>query len=267
MSNIHGLGSIKASDDKRDGGSDAGADDQQNYYAGGGGAQGGSGVNVVGPPRGGDDAVERIFARAQNDSAEAMTGGQGPPEGARRITMYRNGFVLDDGPFRSLDDPANAPFLADLERGFVPRELVPEGGAGSRVDVSLVDKRGEDYTPPPKPAYTAFSGDGMSLGAAAGAADEEAVVRAGAPVEEVVVDESQPTTTIQIRTHDRKRIRATFNLTHTIRHVQAYLAQQQGDEAPAYVLMAGFPPKRITDFDQTLEAAGLKNAAITQQLA
>jgi UBX domain-containing protein 1 len=28
------------------------------------------------------------------------------------ITFWRNGFTVDDGPLRRLDDPANAPFLA-----------------------------------------------------------------------------------------------------------------------------------------------------------
>lgn len=27
------------------------------------------------------------------------------------ITFWRNGFTVDDGPFRRLDDPQNAPFL------------------------------------------------------------------------------------------------------------------------------------------------------------
>ena len=30
--------------------------------------------------------------------------------------------------------------------------------------------------------------------------------------------------------------------------------------------MAGFPPAQLVDFDRTIEAAGLKNARITQKL-
>lgn len=43
-----------------------------------------------------------------------------PSEGAaptRTITMYNGGFVVDDGPFRRRDDPANKEFLDDLARG------------------------------------------------------------------------------------------------------------------------------------------------------
>lgn len=35
-------------------------------------------------------------------------------------TNHRNGFVVDDGPFRTLEDPANEPFLRDMARGCVP---------------------------------------------------------------------------------------------------------------------------------------------------
>lgn len=35
-----------------------------------------------------------------------------PPPVFHTITFWRNGFTVDDGPLRRLDDPANAPFLA-----------------------------------------------------------------------------------------------------------------------------------------------------------
>ncbi len=30
--------------------------------------------------------------------------------------------------------------------------------------VKLVDKRGQEYTPPPQPSYVAFSGEGQTMG-------------------------------------------------------------------------------------------------------
>jgi hypothetical protein len=41
---------------------------------------------------------------------------------------------------------------------------------------------------------------------------------------EFKLDESAPTTVMQIRLSDGRRLKATFNLTHTVRDIQAYLA-------------------------------------------
>ena len=38
-----------------------------------------------------------------------------PP--SRTITMYSNGFTVDDGAFRALDDPTSQAFIKDLARG------------------------------------------------------------------------------------------------------------------------------------------------------
>lgn len=44
----------------------------------------------------------------------------GSGEGAAvRIVFYRNGFVVDDGELRGLDDPANRAFVNDINRGCV----------------------------------------------------------------------------------------------------------------------------------------------------
>lgn len=34
-----------------------------------------------------------------------------PERAVHTITFWRNGFTVDDGPLRRLEDPANAPFL------------------------------------------------------------------------------------------------------------------------------------------------------------
>ena len=50
----------------------------------------------------------------------------------------------------------------------------------------------------------------------------------GAPMEPPTLDESQPSTTLQIVLASGKRITRKFNLTHTIRHVQAFIARYEG---------------------------------------
>lgn len=116
-----------------------------------------------------------------------------------------------------------------------------------------------------------------------------------AATEVPVADESKPVTTLQIVLANGRKITWKFNLTHTIRHVQAVIARSvhcpstRGISQPAlltappalvrclcrsedaasapYRLLTGFPPAEITDFGRTLEEAGLKNARITQKLA
>lgn len=48
-------------------------------------------------------------------SGETVSAAPQPPESvSHTITFWRNGFSIDDGPLRRLDDPENAPFLEVL---------------------------------------------------------------------------------------------------------------------------------------------------------
>lgn len=79
-----------------------------------------------------------------------------------KITLYSNGFTIDDGEFRPYDAPENKQFMKELNEGYVPREI-QQKYKGS-VGVALEDKRKETYTPPPPPKYVAYSGSGSSMG-------------------------------------------------------------------------------------------------------
>ncbi|RLN97658.1 hypothetical protein BBJ28_00013983 [Nothophytophthora sp. Chile5] len=240
MANIVGLSSLnnRGDADDREGSRD-GDDSQPNqYYAGGAtGRGGGSGLSVIGPG-GGDDAdhVANIIGRAQQDAQDAAAAGAST-QPRHIITFYREGFTVNDGPYRARSDPANRPFLEALERGYVrhwmrksgvylprlrknivlrvvyshvPQELEGENRDES-VEISLVDKRQEDFVAPPPPAYTAFSGEGQTMGY---------VVFVGA---HPVIDDKKPTTTLQIRLHNGQRLRETLNLEHTIRDLHAII--------------------------------------------
>ena len=110
------------------------------------------------------------------------------------ITFWQNGFSVDDGPLRTADDPANAAFLEAVNAGRMPAEL-----GDADTDVHLVDKSGEPYKAPP-PTRKPFSGEGRSMRDDAGGGSSSGA--AAAPVgdaAELCVDESQPTTTLQVR--------------------------------------------------------------------
>ena len=157
------------------------------------------------------------------------------------ITVYANGFIFgSSGEFRDLKDPKNKQFLEDLKRGEVPEEFNaicakewPEQ-KGGEVAVSLVDKSKETYTPP-KPKFDFAKSQGQSLGAApaaagAGGAAASAAAFADAAPARLVVDASQPTTTLQLVMAGRK-VKETANQSATVmqlyQHFSSYAHETQ----------------------------------------
>ena len=43
------------------------------------------------------------------------------------LKVYKNGFMIDNGPFRSIEVPENKKFMEEVEKGFIPQELVTQG--------------------------------------------------------------------------------------------------------------------------------------------
>ena len=43
------------------------------------------------------------------------------------LKTYRNGFIINDEPFRSIDDPKNQKFMEEVKKGYIPQELVDQG--------------------------------------------------------------------------------------------------------------------------------------------
>ena len=147
-----------------------------------------------------------------------------------------------------------------------------------------MDKRGEDFRPPTPPRYTAFAGEGQTMGYVylfisqslgpfiipifySSTTTAAVVSSSGVGSVRPVVDASQPTTTIQIRLHNGKRLREKLNLSHTIQDIQTIIHLETQADATPYALLAGYPPQPLTDMSLTLEAAKLQGAAITQKLA
>ena len=86
-------------------------------------------------------------------------------------------------------------------------ELDSEGGA--EVHIDLIDEHEKDYVPPPPPAYVAFSG-GSVLGGAPVSTSSLVITPAfleSIPASPLAVDESQPVTTLQVRTLGGQRLK------------------------------------------------------------
>lgn len=128
MANIVGLSSLRNSRGNAPGGGNGSGSDgdddaaRNQYYAGGASDRGGgSGLSVIGPD-GGGDPMANIIGRAQRDTADAPPAGSSSGAPRHTITFYREGFTVNDGPYRARADPANRPFLDALERGYVAED-------------------------------------------------------------------------------------------------------------------------------------------------
>ena len=108
----------------------------------------------------------------------------------------------------------------------------------------------------------AYKGAGTSLGGVAGTGG---VVNKDAAEGKPEVDESKPSTNLQIRFHNGERATLKLNMTHTVGDIHAFVMSAAPVEGE-YSLMTGFPPKPLADPSATLESINLKNAAIIQKI-
>lgn len=140
----------------------------------------------------------------------------------RHLTLWSNGFSINDGPLLSYQE--HSTILQDLNQGRAPLQLL-NVKFGQRVDLQVQKRMEEEYVPQ-KPTMKAFEGSGNRLGApapdiggsssaspAAGAAAQTSSSSA-MPTKDpesfmtnptFELDQSQPVTSIQIRTGSGER--------------------------------------------------------------
>ncbi|XP_022127693.1 NSFL1 cofactor p47 [Pieris rapae] len=276
----------------------------QAFYAGGSER---SGQQILGPSKGRKDIVSEVFKSVRErgavvfeDEPTTTSRGRGglfagvgyrlgqtaddhepvTPANAEqadqtrpvRLRLYREGFIVDDGPLRPFSDPANAEFLSCVRRGEVP----PEFTSGHQVRVSLEDRRHEEC-PRVVSKTQAFSGKGHMLGSptpatvgatvpvASQVGDRAANQRAAQ--EAIGLNETNPVTTVQFRLADGSRLTGRFNHTHTVEDLYQYVSQAE----PAYqiqpfILLTTFPSAELNDRTATLATANLLNTTVLQRL-
>jgi UBX domain-containing protein 1 len=260
MSNIRGLFDGKKDNDSDD---DSKKDENNRFVGGISSRGGGSGLAVEpnfadgsGPPDG-RNTQDSIFNLAEQAGA-SDEGGDDASAARRTITMYRNGFIVDDGEYRRLDDPANAGFLRALAAGQTPPELMAEAGPGG-ITVGLIDKRTEEYVE----QFRSFSGAGATLGSNTASTASGSGVFDPATLPELPpeVDGGQPTTSIAVRLPNGQRKVVKVNLTMTVQQVAAHIRPLLSEPTP-FRIVSGFPPKPLEDANATVEAAGLKGAQV-----
>ncbi len=230
-----------------------------------------------------------------------MDAGSDEETAIRHLTFWRDGFSVEDGELMRYDDPANEQVLAEINSGRAPPHIlnvVP----GQPVELRVVKRLQDDFIPPKRKA---FSGQGHRLGSPVpGATAESSSVPGSFPSGSASgssqaaprstenfgtrfeVDQTKPTTSVQIRLADGSRMVARMNLTHTIADIRNFinayvsLCESRGlcptdvrysshpeHHARPYVIMTTFPNRTLEDDSQTIEAAGLSNSVIVQRWA
>lgn len=197
---------------------------------------------------------------------------QQPANVTHNIYFWSDGFTVNDGPLRSFDDPENTSFLESIRKSECPKELEP-ADRRSMVHVNLI--RREERCPEPVQRQTPFQGVGRTLGGGSSsdtpisepAPAAAASSTAASPSIGLSVNDSLPSTSIQLRLADGTRMVARFNTYHTVADIRAFIDASRLGSVRTYRLQTvDFPPKQLTDVTMTIEQAGLANSVVIQKL-
>jgi UBX domain-containing protein 1 len=78
-------------------------------------------VATQGPdPNGLDDIVKK----AKDNGKKEKSGENEESKSDVKITLWQNGFQVDEGPLRDYNAPENKEFMKEITAGYVPKELV-----------------------------------------------------------------------------------------------------------------------------------------------
>lgn len=197
----------------------------------------------------------------------------------RHLTFWKDGFSVEDGDLLRYDDPENSELLAQIQAGRAPPSIL-NVQEGEPVELN-VTKRLEEEFPTTRRAFT---GTGHRLGAPvpevasssssmpgafpapAAAPSSSASGDSSNIVPKFEVDQSQPTTSVQIRLADGTRMVCRMNLTHTVLDLRNFInASRPENLTRPYTIGTTFPNRTLDDNTATVEAAGLKNSVVVQR--
>ncbi|KAK7907173.1 hypothetical protein WMY93_015785 [Mugilogobius chulae] len=201
------------------------------------------------------DEVEKICYDASGTSKVEMV-----------VRLWKDGFTVNDGEFRSYTVPENQDFLDAIKRGELPSEWESRAEE-EELEISVEDFTEETYVPKKK-AFHPFSGRGYRLGSVAPrvVARSPSVHEDGesAPIPMVTLDHALPVTSLQIWLADGRRLIQRFNLSHRITDVKDFVTRCQRS-CPPFVLTTSVPFRELSDQELSLEEADLANAVIVQR--
>ena len=169
-----------------------------------------------------------------------------------KITIYKNGFLINDKEFRDISKPENLKFMQQVEKGYIPKELSIKGYED--LGIELESHKHKNY----EAKFTAFKGEGQSLG---GINTENLKINENLTTK---VDKSKPVCNISIRLFNGEVVSEEFNLCNTIKDIMDYVSKKSGSEN--FELLEGFPPKPITEMNKTIEDLKIMGSMLTQRV-
>ena len=174
-----------------------------------------------------------------------------------KLSLYKNGFIMDNGEFRNKNEPANKKFMEEIEKGYIPNELVKKGITD--LGIEMDDHRDENYEPPKEEKkFQAFTGLGKSI---------SSVNTEGLHVNKNAtsnVDRSRPTCKVNIRLFNGEVVSEDFNLTQTLQDVINFVKKKSGSNN--FSLLDGFPPRPLTTYNKTIQELHLEGSLLTQKI-
>ncbi|GER44914.1 CDC48-interacting UBX-domain protein [Striga asiatica] len=267
--------------------SDSDSDGPQEYYTGGEKSDmevklpPRSGMLVQDPSKGKD--VDAIFDQARQQGAVQGPMEDQPSASSRSFTgtgRLLSGETVPTSPQQPGSVVHNIVFwrngFTSIGKSECPKELEPLDRK-TAVHVNLI-KRNENY-PEPAISRVPFQGVGRTLGSSSSSSATDVGPTEGhvasapppssssSPSMGLVVDESKPSTSIQLRLADGARMVVQLNHHHTIADIRSFIdSSRPGGPRPYQLQAVGFPPKILSDLTLTVEQAGLLNSVVIQKL-
>ena len=174
-----------------------------------------------------------------------------------KLSLYKNGFIMDNGEFRNKNEPANKKFMEEIEKGYIPNELVKKGITD--LGIEMDDHRDENYEPPKEEKkFQVFTGLGKSI---------SSVNTEGLHVNKNAtsnVDRSKPTCKVNIRLFNGEVVSEDFNLNQTLQDVINFVKKKSGSNN--FSLLDGFPPRPLTTYNKTIQELHLEGSLLTQKI-
>ncbi|KAL0301770.1 UNVERIFIED_CONTAM: Plant UBX domain-containing protein 5 [Sesamum radiatum] len=229
-----------------------------------------SGMLVRDPSKAND--VDSIFNQARQSGAVEASAEHLLPSSSSRSFAVTARLLSGEvsSTLSSLKLSITILLFGSIRRSECPEELAP-ANKSTAVHVNLM-RKDEEYKEPERPRRP-FQGLGRTLGSTSDVTPMEPntvpTVLTAAPTPSVglIVDQTKPCTSIQLRLADGTRMVSRFNNYHTIRDIRGFIDASRPDGPRTYQLQTmGFPPKQLTDLDQTIDEAGIANSVVIQKL-